>query len=526
MGTGAGGLVWSVRAQARRAKSGAVAWWRVAVGRDKRGAVMLCRSWPSIEPQAAVVEVGAAWGHVHGLLTDRAKVRAAMAAARRLRLVHVRGAAVLPLVAGGGGGSINRKGKRVSSRGGVSVRSTERARLAADWSARFAARGVEFGAVCVRPSSLHLLPVGAALVSGYAAGGLLGEVQAQRDLTLCAAMSRKLLASMRRDGKQPSNATGDDATGAGVLAVARWRAINGKFPARRVRGSVLAVAWRAVVRESSRDLLGDAVPLGEGAAADTLAGSALPLPCFSGDDSRHDKAVRLVYERARAARPAQLSARLDALAAAGGRGSRALVVSKVGHAAALLLGGASIDSAATSAGFKSRGAGRSFNRAGDALGQAVRRLGFGFRFNLRQGQAAAGLVSFRRVVAARGFVVLAQVEPRPVSSVSAIVRGWSFRPSAGLPVARGAVAGVEVKRLARLASDKARAADRKAKRARFAAVRAVRGAADKRAARRAARSAKLAGALVGVFVDNTPSGAAVRAARLLREWRGKVWGAV
>ena len=135
-------------------------------------------------------------------------------------------------------------------------------------------------------------------------------------------------------------------------------------------------------------------------------------------------------------------------------------------------------------------------------------------------------MSFRRVVSARGFVVLAECLPVPVSSVSAIVRGWSFRPSAGLPVARGAVAGVEVKRLARLASDKARAADRKAKRARFAAARAVRGAADKRAARRAARSAKLAGALVGVFVDNTPSGAAVRAARLLREWRGKVWGAV
>ena len=61
-------------------------------------------------------------------------------------------------------------------------------------------------------------------------------------------------------------------------------------------------------------------------------------------------------------------------------------------------------------------------------------------------------MSLLRVVSARGFVVLAQVEPLPVSSVSAIVRG--------------AVAGVEVKRLA---SDKVRAADRKAKRARCAA---------------------------------------------------------
>jgi len=371
------------------------------------------------------------------------------------------------------------------------------------------------GAVCTSAARVDVLPIGAALVSGYAAAGLLGEVQGQSDLAICRALTRKLLASMRRDGKQPSSTTGDDSASAGAVALARWRQINERWPARRVRGSVVSVAWRAIVRESSRDLLGDAVPLGDGWQADDIFGSAVPLPAFAGDASREDKAARLAFERARAARPGQLAARLDTIAAAGGRGRRAESVAKVGHACALLLGGMSIDAAAVAAGFKARGSGRSATRAGDALGQAVRRLGFGFQFNLRAGAGSlVGVRSLVQVVSPRGFRVWQEVEPLPVSSVGAMVRGWAFRPSASLPVHRGGMSAREVKRQARLASAKARATQRGAVAGRWSAAREVRAAADRRAARLAARSAKVRGQLLGVFLPEVERGAAIRQARL------------
>jgi hypothetical protein len=261
MGHG-GGLAWSLLVYPAR---------RVAVGRDLSGRAILWRGFKASSVGAAADEIGAAWARVHAYLGKLDQKRAAAAAARRLGF-PLSNQFARPATGGGGGGvwrkpaSQGGKAKRVSTAGGGSVRSTEAARLAADWGERSAtarARGAMVGAVGVAWSDLDSLPIRAALVSGYApAGSLLAEIQGQLDLTVCRQMSAKLLESMRRDGKQTSATTGEDAGAAGCVALARWRCINGKFPARRVRGSLGGVAWRAIVRESSRDLLGDAVHLG------------------------------------------------------------------------------------------------------------------------------------------------------------------------------------------------------------------------------------------------------------------------
>lgn len=434
---------------------------------------------------------------------------------------------------GGGRGVLLRSGKVASSRGGLSVRLTERQRLAADSATRYGsqvAAGAVVGSVAVTLAGAGVLPLAAAMLSPYqAAGGLLGDAQGQTVLAICAAMSRKLLASMRRDGKQPSSTTGEDAAAAGVLAVARWWAINARHPGQRARGSLVAVAWRAIVRESSRDVLGDAFALDEFTAAG-LAAAAVPLPAFCGDESRDDKAARVAYERARAQRPTKLSARLVSLTAASGNGRRAGAVSKVGHAAALLLGGVRLDDAAKLAGFKSSGAGRGAMRAGDALAKAGRRLGFAFQFNLRQGGRGDAVTVFERVTFTTGagnVAVLCPVERSGGVPVAALVRSWSFAPSAGLPVQRGKLAGREVKRQARAARRARLAVDRKGKAARWAARQSVKLAGLKRAQRLASRAAKLTGGRFGAFLPAVEvDGAAVTRARLLAAWRGKVWGAV
>jgi hypothetical protein len=48
----------------------------------------------------------------------------------------------------------------------------------------------------------------------------------------------------------------------------------------------------------------------------------------------------------------------------------------------------------------------------------------------------------------------------------------------------------------------------------------------RRVARRTAVSAKLHGGRLGALATVEPDGAAIRTARLLAAWRGKVWGAV
>jgi hypothetical protein len=268
----------------------------------------------------------------------------------------------------------------------------------------------------------------------------------------------------------------------------------------------------------------------EDQAPQALAASAVPLPAFVGDESRADKAARLRYGRARAQRVGKLAARLAALQAAA-VGRRVASVAKVGHAAALMLGGLALDSAAVSAGYKASGIGRGRRRAGDALSQAVRRLGFSFQFNLRQG--AASLADVRALVQAvseHGFICWHAVERNAALSVPALAAAWAARPSAKLKLQRGKIQGREVKRVSKLTARAARRGQRRAMAAALAAAVQRCGSRQKRTARRVARlaavSAKLHGGRLGALATVPPDGAAIRTARLLAAWRGKVWGAI
>jgi hypothetical protein len=261
--------------------------------------------------------------------------------------------------------------------------STERERLAA-FAAGTAFKGwsVEFGAA-VCPS------VVAPLFGGVRAAqdGFFAELQGQFDLARCWSQVERLAAAMRRDGRECSDTTKADAASAGALALARWRAIGARHPQARLRGTVGAVAWRAVVREVASDQLGDAVTLANMTAED-WHGSALPLPQLRGDDSRGDRASRLLFERARAKRVGLLQRRLASLTAAAGRGAngarRREAVERVGRAVLLLLHGDNLDCAAVAAGFTASQGTHGTVRAGDRLLQAARRLGLGVQFTVRQ----------------------------------------------------------------------------------------------------------------------------------------------
>ena len=202
-------------------------------------------------------------------------------------------------------------------------------------------------------------------------------------------------------------------------------------------------------------------------------------------------------------------------------------MAKVGHAAALLLGGHKIDSAAVSAGFKASGTGRGAVRACDLLAKAVRRLGFGFQFNLPQSVKADALVTFERVAVAGGWAVLQPVQRGGGQTVSAIVRGWSFHPSAGVPAQRGKLSGAVVKRDVRRLRGQRHQVERKGKAARFAAVQSVKVQSMRRAQRLAVRGLKERGQWFGVFVPMVDNGAAIMRARLHASAKAmRVWGAV
>jgi hypothetical protein len=217
-----------------------------------------------------------------------------------------------------------------------------------------------------------------------AAGPLFSAIQGQCDLERARACAAKLARSMRVSGRHVSEATIDDGTGAGVLAVLQWR--NGEDMPGADQGAA-GVCWRAVVASMSADGLGDTVPLFD-MTADGLAGSSLPLP--GQHEDRQDKATRLVYERTRAKRPALLARRIEHLKATrGGRGKRAEAWDKLHRAAVGLLAGQCADEAASAAGFT--GGNGTHATPGDRLRQAARRLGFKFQFDARmsgRGQAA------------------------------------------------------------------------------------------------------------------------------------------
>jgi hypothetical protein len=228
--------------------------------------------------------------------------------------------------------------------------------------------------------TLDQLPVASAVMLARAvpSGELLAEWQGQLTLAMARAMARKQRYAKERDGRTVSEATESDGAGAGVLAVARWRAGEDMDGAER-GGS--GVCWRAVVGEMSKDTFGETVSLSD-MSPEGLAGSALPLPgCY---EERSDRASRLAFERARAKRPAQLAKRIEAIIGRGGRGRRTESVERIQRAMILLLHGHPLDNAATAAGYHASGTGRHAVKAGDRLAQAVRRLGCHYVFHARQ----------------------------------------------------------------------------------------------------------------------------------------------
>lgn len=278
---------------------------------------------------------------------------------------------------------VERHVSRRARRCAQSIGSSSLTQRIQSWSAALMERPISW---CVEFGGAIAPAVVAPLQGGLPAVGNFAELQGQFDLALCGRLADRLAVAMRRDGRQMSDTTKEDAAGAGVLALARWRDINARHMRARVRGTVAAVAWRAIVREVAKDGFGQSVELVP-AMADELRGSAVPLPPLVGDDSRTDKAARLVFERARAKRPRLLLRRVEALVAAAGRGAngerRRASVERVAIAARHLLAGESLEAAAAAVGFESTASARGTMRAGDKLVRAARRLGMAIQFDAR-----------------------------------------------------------------------------------------------------------------------------------------------
>jgi hypothetical protein len=230
--------------------------------------------------------------------------------------------------------------------------------------------------------AIDCIPVDVAVRGQSQPGGpLLLEVQGQSDMSIAERQAGSLGQQMKLKGLC-SDTTIADGVSAGLVALTQWH--NGQ-DVDGGTGSAESVSWRAVQTSMGADTFGDTVTLSE-FTPDSLASSMLPLPQLIGDDSREDRAARLLFERARVKRPALLHRRLAAIKAQGGRGKRGELVERVGRACLLMLQGESFERAAELAGFKGAkgGAGRGNIRAGDRLARAVRRLGIRFQLSLRQ----------------------------------------------------------------------------------------------------------------------------------------------
>jgi hypothetical protein len=361
------------------------------------------------------------------------------------------------------------------------------------------------GAVLVT-EALDRLPIGAALSSvAMPCGYLLQEAQGQQVLNMARAMAARLRRSMARDGRKMSDTTEQEAIAAGAGAVVVWR--NGQACDGAGHGAA-GVCWRAIVQSVAQDSFGESIEEWRGQdeeGADTwdsLAGSALPLPSLIGDGSRSERASRLLFERARAKRGDLLARRIESLKAKGGRGKRAELIDKIHRAAILLLHGESVDNAATGAGF--RGSERHGIGSGDRLMQAVRRLGFRVRFNLRQ-------VETKERAGAGG---------ASLPMTAATFSGWSFNPSDTLPCQDGRGGKRLIPKLRRMQRAKAR-------RARLAVAQASRAIRlDKRERKRAtlARAARRGDKARGLWARyGAVAGAPV--SRTNGYWRGaaRVW---
>jgi hypothetical protein len=194
------------------------------------------------------------------------------------------------------------------------------------------------------------------------AGELLLECQGQADLTLAGNCVARLAARMAGAGRIVTDEERKEAIAAAACALTVWRATGtGCDNQQEILGA--RVAWRAAVRELSRDWLGESIPLC------TVSDDWLWFNRDQKDESRAERAARLRVERLATTRQLRLLRRLDNLPA--GRGKRAEKLAKLQAAATALLSGLRLDEAATVAGFKASGR----TAAGSRLLEACKRLG-------------------------------------------------------------------------------------------------------------------------------------------------------
>jgi hypothetical protein len=282
-------------------------------------------------------------------------------------------------------------GDALAAAGVESAATTERAKIIAGryWRRLHRARGVTTSAT---PDKLQPA-IDLAARALQASGEVLGDAAAWRaidyalfteqrgafNLALSRAGAAKLARRMRASGKHVSPAAEADGAAAGVLALIRWQSTGlNADNAPEVETRTARVAWRAVVKEISRDTLGESIPL------HTVSDDWLWHNAAQHDESRTERAARLKVERQATTRQLRLFRRLANLPCPNSK--RAQVIEKVGNAASMLLTGLTLEAAATAAGFKARraGAGRGQHSAGDAFCQALRRLGFQIRGHARQ----------------------------------------------------------------------------------------------------------------------------------------------
>jgi len=238
--------------------------------------------------------------------------------------------------------------------------------------------------------------IAACLVSGAtigAPGGLLADIQGQHDLHVCRQSARVLLQRMRRDKPDTSAATADAGAADAVAFLAMLRAGGWCF-------NVRLAAWQAVSASMSSDTSAATVELSTVPDILTeLRGQSLPLPALVGDDSRGDKASRLLFERARAKRPALLLRRVASLEAATKHHARKASILRVGLVASGILNdGLPLEQAASASGFKSSG---KFLAGHNALRAALNIVG--------DGQAAfpRGVIARAWLPVRRGWPVVA-----------------------------------------------------------------------------------------------------------------------
>ena len=238
-----------------------------------------------------------------------------------------------------------------------------------------------------RALGMEARSVGEALAScEQPAGELLRECQGQQDLALATSCAFKLARRMEGDGCHFVHPLCDDATvrdaiGAGVTALAVWRAGKDNWPCGGQADAVwrqnggrakqqlaaVRVAWQGVVTSISADVWRHAVSLSS-VSSDWLESLVMP-----GDATAEEAA-----EHIPASRSALLDGLIKALKAKGGRGQRQSAVDKIGRALALLMAGESVNTAAEQAGFRrspGRGARGGGAAAGDRFRHALRRVG-------------------------------------------------------------------------------------------------------------------------------------------------------